>query len=93
MIDQENYSITHVCMIETKEIYTNNIKYILKCIPVYACLHTQVYVCVTDFLPTVAINTTYPAGHIVLSLLVLMAFNVGFGCIAGILTMIEVVYF
>ena len=38
----------------------------------------------------VVINTTYPAGHIVLSLLVLMAFNVGFGCIAGILTMIEV---
>ena len=43
----------------------------------------------TDVL-ALAIDATYPAGHIVLALLVLLAFNVSFGCIAGILTLIEV---
>ena len=52
-----------------------------------------IWLCIGDVLTAVAINATYPAGHLVLSLLVLMAFNVGFGCIAGILTMIEVVDF
>ena len=54
---------------------------------VYSILKYCVFIL---YVSVVVINTTYPAGHIVLSLLVLMAFNVGFGCIAGILTMIEV---
>ena len=72
------------------------IVYILKCVPVCAwVVHRDacIWLCVSDVFPAVAINATYPAGHLVLSLLVLMAFNVGFGCIAGILTMIEVVNF
>ena len=44
------------------------------------------------FLFRTVIDVTYPTGHIILSLLVLLAFNVTFGCIAGLLTMIEVMH-
>ena len=61
------------------------------CLCIHAGVRTKMHALeYVSLMFCIAINATYPAGHLVLSLLVLMAFNVGFGCIAGILTMIEV---
>jgi len=61
----------------------------------YCMIHiiefVMVYVTVYIYcISLTVIDVTYPAGHIILSLLVLLAFNVTFGCVAGLLTMIEV---